>query len=91
LPCPPEPGTPVPININAATGGATIATGSNPVAITQVSLIRVTYLYVVNKGSNSISVFIVDMTTGALTEIVGSPFAAGTAPTAEAVQSLPDG
>jgi 6-phosphogluconolactonase (cycloisomerase 2 family) len=85
------PGTPVPININAATGGATIATGSNPVAITQVSMIGTTYLYVVNQGSNSVSVFSVNMNTGALMEIAGSPFAAGTAPTSEAVQLLPDG
>jgi 6-phosphogluconolactonase (cycloisomerase 2 family) len=91
-PCtPPVPGTPLPINITGATPpGATIATGNNPVAITQVSLNGVTYLYVVNHGSNSISVFTVDMTNGALREIAGSPFAAGTAPTAEAVQRLPE-
>ena len=92
LPCtPPAPGTPLPINITGATPpGATIATGNNPVAITQVSLSSGTYLYVVNQGSNSISVFTVNMTNGALSEIVGSPFAAGTAPTAEAVQRLPE-
>jgi 6-phosphogluconolactonase len=38
------------------------------------------YLYVANQGSNNISAFAVDGTTGNLTSVAGSPFSAGAAP-----------
>jgi 6-phosphogluconolactonase (cycloisomerase 2 family) len=38
------------------------------------------YLYVVNQISNDVSVYAVDPTTGAITQVAGSPFAAGTNP-----------
>ena len=40
------------------------------------------FLYVANNGSNNVSVFAIDQATGALTQIAGSPFAAGEAPLA---------
>jgi 6-phosphogluconolactonase len=48
------------------------------------------FAYVANEGSNTISAYAIDASTGALTEIAGSPFAAtGTGPIAVAVD--PDG
>ena len=40
------------------------------------------YVFVGNEGSNDISAFAVNITTGALTAVPGSPFAAGTDPQA---------
>ena len=70
--------------------GAPAATGTHPIAIAQASVESGTYLYVVNLGSNSVSVFQVNLTTGALVEIPGSPFAAGAGPTSAAVQYPPE-
>ncbi len=42
-------------------------------------------MFVANEGSNDISAFTVNTTTGALTAVPGSPFAAGTDPQAMAV------
>lgn len=75
-------------SINTGTGqltaiGAALAAGTNPsnVAITPNGK----YVYVTNSGSNDVSGYSVDGTTGALTEITGSPFAASTAPSAVTV------
>jgi 6-phosphogluconolactonase (cycloisomerase 2 family) len=38
------------------------------------------FAYVVNSQSNSVSAFTIDLASGALTEVAGSPFAAGTGP-----------
>jgi 6-phosphogluconolactonase len=45
------------------------------------------FAYVANRGSNNVSAYSVDATTGALTAIAGSPFAAGKLPVAIAVDS----
>jgi 6-phosphogluconolactonase (cycloisomerase 2 family) len=47
-------------------------TGTNPVAITLDA--AGSYAYVTNAGSNNVSVFQIDLTTGALTAVTGSPF-----------------
>jgi 6-phosphogluconolactonase len=44
-----------------------------------------TFAYVANQNSNDISVYAVDSTTGALTQVPGSPFAAGDNPRAVAI------
>jgi 6-phosphogluconolactonase (cycloisomerase 2 family) len=41
--------------------------------------------YVANSGSNDVSAYTISSTTGALTAVVGSPFAAGTTPNAVTV------
>jgi len=38
------------------------------------------FVYVANGGSNDVSVFSINAVTGALTQITGSPFAAGAVP-----------
>jgi 6-phosphogluconolactonase (cycloisomerase 2 family) len=38
------------------------------------------FVYVANAGANSVSAFTINLTTGALTPVAGSPFAAGTQP-----------
>jgi 6-phosphogluconolactonase len=43
------------------------------------------YLFVANAGSNNVSAFTVDVTTGAITEVPGSPFPAGSDPQAMAI------
>ena len=48
-------------------------------------------MFVANEGSNDISAFAVDHTTGALTAVPGSPFAAGTDPKAMALARTTSG
>jgi 6-phosphogluconolactonase (cycloisomerase 2 family) len=83
-----------PYSIDATTGalaiiGAPIATGASPHAIVGceyfdgAALKR--YVFVGNEGSNDVSAFAVDITTGALTAVPGSPFPAGTDPQAMAL------
>lgn len=55
----------------------TFATGTKPVALADA---EGKFLFVANQGSNNISAFAIG-SGGALTEVVGSPFAAGAAPT----------
>jgi len=43
------------------------------------------FAYVANNGSNNVSAYTIDPTTGALTAITGSPFSAGSLPQAVAV------
>jgi 6-phosphogluconolactonase len=80
--------------VDASTGalaaiGTPTPTGTAPYAIVGVDTgmgtrtgIGKRYVYVGNEGSNDISAFAVDNTTGALTEVFGSPFPAGTDPKA---------
>jgi len=43
------------------------------------------FAYVVNAGADSVSVYAIKATNGALTPIAGSPFVTGTQPTAIAI------
>jgi YVTN family beta-propeller protein len=43
------------------------------------------FAYVANQNSNDVSVYRIDSTTGALTQVAGSPFAAGTNPRSIAI------
>jgi len=63
--------------------GSPYATGTHPSAVTVDTLDK--FVYVANQGSNNISAFALDATTGALTVVAGSPFAAGTEPSSVAV------
>jgi 6-phosphogluconolactonase len=58
--------------------------GNVPVNPTGVHPLSMTmdggFIFVANAGSNNISAFSLDETTGLLTEVAGSPFPAGTAP-----------
>jgi len=63
--------------INGTTGvmtatGTSQSTGSNPVAITIDA--AGSYAYVTNAGSNNVSVYQIDLASGALTAVAGSPF-----------------
>jgi 6-phosphogluconolactonase len=44
-----------------------------------------TFAYVANQNSNTVSVYALDSTTGALTQVSGSPFAAGVNPRTVAI------
>jgi len=59
-------------------GSPTSSSGNSPEGI------RVTpdgkFVVVANQGTNNVAVFSLDATTGALTEVPGSPFASGSAP-----------
>jgi 6-phosphogluconolactonase (cycloisomerase 2 family) len=57
------------------------ATGTTPTAVAVLGQ----YLYVANLGSTNISAFSVAPTTGVLTQITDSPFAAGGAPLFEVI------
>lgn len=59
--------------------GASIASGTQPVAAIQI--LNGGFLYVANKGSNNVSGYSINATSGALTAIAGSPFTTGTGPT----------
>jgi len=82
-------------SVDATTGalaviGAPTATGASPHAIVgfyccDEGALKVKYVYVANEGSNDVSAFAVDITTGALTAVPGSPFPAGTDPQAMAL------
>jgi len=52
--------------------GTSQSTGSNPVAITIDA--AGSYAYVTNAGSNNVSVYQIDLASGALTAVAGSPF-----------------
>ena len=64
----------------AAVPGSPFTAGANPTSIT----VDITgqFVYVVNSGSNDVSVFRISPVTGALNTVAGSPFAAGTTPRA---------
>ena len=72
--------------------GSPLATGGSPFATVAVEFNHNTpasddfrYVYVVNQGSNDLSGFAVDSSTGALSAVAGSPIAVGTDPQAIAV------
>ncbi len=71
----------------ATTGSTTIAppvpTGADPVALAIDP--KGAFLFVANRGSNSISVFSIDPKLGILTEITGSPFATAAGPSSLAI------
>ena len=60
-----------------------------PLTQLSVSIVREgkRYVFVGNEGSNDVSAFAVDNTTGALTAVPGSPFPAGTDPQAMALNA----
>ena len=61
-------------------GGAT--SSAPPASPTPPSSTFSYYIYVTNwNNSGTVSAFTIDATSGALTQITGSPFAAGTGPT----------
>jgi 6-phosphogluconolactonase len=69
-----------------------VANGTGTAGTTDITDIVVTcttnsprFAYVTNGGSNNVSAYTVDPTTGSLTTITGSPFAAGNLPVAIAV------
>jgi YVTN family beta-propeller protein len=78
------------LDIDAATGALVSATsdvtsGLAPHAV--ASTPDKAHLYVSNSGSNDVSVFDVDASSGALTAVPGSPFAAGTTPRGLAIST----
>ncbi|MGC4027176.1 MAG: beta-propeller fold lactonase family protein [Mesorhizobium sp.] len=79
----------VTIPVGATSGAVTVATsdgtGTSPQAFTIVKY----FVYVANGGAASLSAFALDITTGALTQISGSPFAVGSSP--EGLQIHPSG
>ncbi len=66
-------------------GGAGVATGTTPVSVafdpSVVAAPATELVYVVNQGSNTVSVYSLSTTSGAL-KLVGSPIPAGTSPNA---------
>lgn len=75
-------------NIGISTTSATIPpapVGVNPVALAIDPGGK--FLFVANQGSNSVSVFTIDRSTGVLAEVSGSPFATGAAPSGVAATS----
>lgn len=75
-------------SINTSTGqltavGSAVAAGTNPsnVAVSPNG----SFAFVSNAGSNDVSAYTLDTSTGAPTAVSGSPFAAGTGPAAVAV------
>jgi 6-phosphogluconolactonase len=81
--------------VDATTGalsvvGTPIATGASPHAIVGfvIGVEPKRFVYVGNEGSNDVSAFSANPTTGALTAVPGSPFAAGTDPQAMALYGL---
>jgi 6-phosphogluconolactonase (cycloisomerase 2 family) len=83
-------------SIDATTGVATVigaptVTGASPYAIFGFKFADKKYVFVGDEDSNDVSAFAVDPTTGALTAVPGSPFAAGTDPQAmvfDGIESL---
>jgi 6-phosphogluconolactonase len=76
--------------VAALIGGPTL-TGASPYAIFGFKFADKKYVYVGDEGSHDVSAFAVDPTTGALTVVHGSPFAAGTDPQAmvfDGIESL---
>lgn len=81
-------------SIDGTTGALTQLTpatsaGTSPQAMALLPNSAGDFLYVANSGSNDISVYQVDESSGALTEISGSPFPAGDTP--KAITIAPNG
>jgi len=75
-------GTPVSLGGLVPMPGLTVSTGKDPVAITFGD----GFLYAVNAQSDSVSVYLLNGDTGALTEVPGSPFPSGKSPSSVAYQ-----
>jgi 6-phosphogluconolactonase len=73
------------IDANGAVTGtqATIATGTNPYAVTIDPLGK--FAYVANYNDGTISAYTINQTSGALTAMTSSPFTAGTGPSSIAI------
>jgi len=66
--------------------GSPFAAGTNPVSASIWSATGPSeFVYVLNGGSNSVSAFSVDATSGVLAPVAGSPFATGNGPTSLAI------
>lgn len=69
-------------SINTATGGlssaGTVPTGNYPVSLAVAPNNR--FLYTANEHDNTVSAYSITPSTGALTSVPGSPFAAGSSP-----------
>ena len=63
--------------------GSPFATGQSPLSVTVDPSGR--FVYVANQGSNNVSAYTINQTTGALSPIPGSPFAVGNGPVFVAV------
>jgi 6-phosphogluconolactonase (cycloisomerase 2 family) len=64
-----------------AVTGSPFATGSGPIGVSCVQKGREgPYLYATNSGSNNVSGYSIDASSGALTQVKGSPFSAATEP-----------
>jgi 6-phosphogluconolactonase (cycloisomerase 2 family) len=63
-----------------------VATGTTPVSVafdpSVVASPATEFVYVVNQGSNTVSVYSLGIASGHLTEVTGSPISAGTSPNA---------
>ena len=68
-----------PVQACTVSNGEGSVTGAN---ITTVVVDCARFAFVANSGSNNISAYLIDNTSGALTEVAGSPFAAGANPSA---------
>jgi 6-phosphogluconolactonase (cycloisomerase 2 family) len=64
--------------------------GTGPVSLSVWSTGSTTFLYVVNKTSNTVTVFSIAPTTGALTQ-VGTPVSTGASPTSATLVLIPGG
>ncbi len=81
-----------PILVGGANGPQSISTGgTDPVSLSVWQLgSDQAFLYVLNKNSNTVTVFSIDPTTGILTR-VGNPVPTGASPTSATIVNLPDG
>jgi len=80
--------------VNSATGaltavpGSPFAAGTDPKAMAWATAFEGGYnLYVANAGSDNVSVYAIDYSTGALTALPGSPVAVGRSPTSIVIDS----
>jgi 6-phosphogluconolactonase (cycloisomerase 2 family) len=73
------------VNSGDLTEVARAKTGKEPVAIAQDPQNR--FVYVANAGSNNVSAFAINNSTGALTEVEGSPYATGENPASISVDA----
>ena len=80
-------------SLNPSTGALSAAVPGSPYAVATVTDSvravatdsRARYLYTANLNTDSVAGFTIDASTGALTAVTGSPFAAGNAPTSVTV------
>ncbi|MCR9140917.1 MAG: lactonase family protein [bacterium] len=64
--------------VETAGAGSPVATGIEPIGVCLHPTQQ--YLYITQRGSNSVAGYSIDASTGALTALAGSPYAAGTQP-----------